>query len=86
MTSKPTLQYQRMEAEQLGNYDALKDAILTRYDINKEAYHQRFWAVSKKGEETYRELATRVMELTQKRNRECTTKQQVLEVVLLSSY
>ena len=70
-----------METEQSRNYYVLKDAILTRYDINEEAYHQHFWAVSKKGEETYHELATRVTELAQKWTRECTTKQEVLEVV-----
>ena len=47
-----------METKQLGNYNALKDDILTRCNINEEAYCQRFRGFSKKGEETYRELVT----------------------------
>ena len=81
LTGRAQKAFAAMEAERSGDYDALKDAILTRYDINEEAYRQRFRAVSKKGEETHRELATRVMELAQKWTRECTTKQEVLEVV-----
>ena len=39
-----------METEQSGNYDALKNAILTRYDINEEAYHHPFNGRSRRRE------------------------------------
>ena len=58
LTGRAQKVFAAMEIEQSGNYDTLKDAIVMRYDINEEAYRQRFRAVSKKGEETYRELAT----------------------------
>ena len=81
LTGKAQRAFAAMEAERSGDYDAVKDAILRRYDINEEAYRQRLRASAKKGEETYRELATRTMELTQKWTKECKTKQDVLEMI-----
>ena len=81
LTGKAQRAFAAMEAERSGDYDAVKDAILRRYDINEKAYRQRLRASAKKGEETYRELATRTMELTQKWTKECKTKQDVLEMI-----
>ena len=38
-------------------YDKVKEAILRRYEINKETYCQRFRQDRKKGEESYQEYA-----------------------------
>ena len=51
-----------MPTEEAGNYEALKVAILRRYDINQETYRQ----TSRKDSETYRDLAVRLMDLLKK--------------------
>lgn len=80
LTGRAQRAFAAMEAERSGDYDALKDTILARYNINNEAYRQRFRAFTKK-EETYCELATHVMDLAQKWTKGCTTKEEVLEAV-----
>ena len=80
LTGKAQKAFSAMAVDQAGDYNALKEAILLRYDITEEAYRQRFRAV-KKGDETNRELATRTMDLLQKWTKECTSKQEVLEFV-----
>ena len=41
-------------------YDKVREAILRRYEINKETYHQRFRLDRKRGDESYREYAGRL--------------------------
>jgi len=43
--------------EDATDYDKVKEAILRRYEINEETYHQRFRQDHKKGEESYRDYA-----------------------------
>ena len=65
-TGRAQQAYAAMPAEEAGDYEALKIAILRRYDICEETYRQRFRGAERKEDETYRELAVRVMDLLTK--------------------
>ena len=81
LTGKAQQAYAAMAAEDAGEYECLKAAILKRYNINEETYRVRFRAVARKPEEGYAEMATRVMDLLRKWTRECTSMEEVMEVV-----
>ena len=81
LTGKAQQAYAAMAAEDAGEYECLKAAILKRYNINEETYRVRFRAVARKPEEGYAEMATRVMDLLRRWTRECTSMEEVMEVV-----
>ena len=56
--------YAAMNPDEAGNYEQLKAAILRRYGINEESYHQRFRQARKKQEESNKEFATLLQDLT----------------------
>ena len=55
------------------NYDAIKAAILMRYDLNEEAYRNCFRTAVRKVGETHREFSVRLMDLLSKWLREYKT-------------
>ena len=79
-----------MAGHKARDYDNLKDAILRRYNINKESYRIRFRSISRKSQESYGELAIHTMDLLQKWTRNCTTVNHVMELMaveqLLNSF
>ena len=81
LTGKAQQAYAAMAAEDASEYECLKAAILKRYNINEETYRVCFRAVARKPEEGYAEMATRVMDLLRKWMRECTSMEEVMEVV-----
>ena len=81
LTGRAQKAFAAMGKDQAGNYNALKTAILKRYNINKEAYRQRLRGVVRRSDESYRELATRVRELMQKWLAEYKTIDEVVEAV-----
>ena len=84
LTGRAQQAYAAMPSEEAGNYASVKAAILRRYDISEETYRQKFRNTVPTDNETYRELAVRVMDLLQKwmkDHRE--TVQDVLEQVAL---
>ena len=81
LTGKAQKAFAGMEDEEAGDYDALKAAILRRYDINEETYRQRLRTVSRRRDESYREMATRAMELTRKWMKECNKAQDCFECI-----
>ncbi len=81
LTGKAQQAYAAMSAEDACDYDQLKAAILRRYNINEETFRVRFRVVTRKSEEAYVEMVTRVMHLLQKWTRECSSMEEVLEVV-----
>ena len=73
LTGRAQLAFAALPSADASNYDALKAAILTRYDINEEAYRRRFRSASRGRGETNRELAIRMMDLQAKWLRNCKT-------------
>ena len=82
LTGKAQLAYAAMSTEQAGDYEALKEAILRRYDISEETYRQRFRAAVKKEDEVVSELAVRLNDLLQKWTKTCTSADEVRDRVV----
>ena len=81
LTGKAQQTYAAMAAEDAGEYEQLKATILKRYNIKEETYRVRFRVVARKPKEGYAEMASRVMDLLRKWMRECTSMEEVMEVV-----
>ena len=81
LTGKAKQAFAAMEAAGASNYDEVKAAILLRYNINKETYRQRLRSIQPKEEETNRELAVRVLGLTQKWSKGCKTPEDFVELI-----
>ena len=81
LTGKAQQAYAAMAAEDTGDYDQLKAAIFQRYSITEETYRVRFRSVARAREESYTEMATRVMDLARKWTRKCTDADSVREVI-----
>ena len=77
LTGKAQQAYAAMSTEHAGDYEALKDAILRRYDISEETYRQRFKAATKKEDEVVSELAVWLNDLLQKWTKTCTSADEV---------
>ena len=71
-----------MEQTKTGNYDEVKAAILRRYDISEETYHQRFRAAVKEGE-SHRELAIHLQDAAEKWTKDCGSVQQIREAMVI---
>eukprot|EP00731_Ephydatia_muelleri_P001970 Em0001g1970a len=59
LTGKAQQAYAAMKAEDAGNYQLVKEAILRRYDISEQTYRQRFRDAVMKKDETVSELNLR---------------------------
>ena len=55
-----------MDQEMAKDYEEVKQAILHRFDINEETYHQKFHSVRRTGTESYAELGVRPTDLFNK--------------------
>ena len=66
LTSKAQQAYAAMPIAESGKYDEVKEAILSRYEIDEEAYRYRFCSVKKEPEKTNRELAVHLQDLCTK--------------------
>jgi len=66
LTGKALAAYAGLPREVSNNYDAVKAAILRRYDVNAETYRQRFRNTRRRGFETYKEMADRSQDLYNK--------------------
>ena len=73
--------YTALSAEDAVDYEKVKEAILARYDINLETYRRRFREATKKPDETYRQLATRIRDLTKQWTRDCKTVEELQELI-----
>lgn len=60
LTGKAQQAYAAMSSEQATHYEAVKKAILIRYDINQESYRQRLRTMARKEGESNRELTARL--------------------------
>ena len=57
LSGKVMAAYAALTPEDAVDYGKVKDAIVRRYEINEETYHQQFRQDRKKGHESYREFA-----------------------------
>ena len=76
LTDKAQQAYAALSADDANDYDALKTAILWRYNINEEKYRRQFHAVKLKKGETPQELVTRLTDLTKKWGKDCKTQEE----------
>ena len=81
LTGRAQQAFAAMETVGASNYDEVKAAILLRYNINKETYRQRLRSIRPKEEETHRELAVRVLDLTRKWSKECKKPDDFMELI-----
>ena len=71
------------------DYDAIKAAILARYNVNKETYRRQFYSLEsavKQRDETYRELSIRLLDLQKKWLRNCTTVKDMATAICLEQF
>ena len=83
LTGKAQKAYAAMSEADAGKYQKLREAILLRYDINSETYHQRFRQARTKTDESPRQLATRLQDLAQNLLKDCGTVEAMFETVVL---
>lgn len=60
LTGKALAAFANLKLEDATSYEAVKEAILRRYDINEETHRLRFRQDRKKGEESHREWSDRL--------------------------
>ena len=66
LVNKAQQAYAALSPDDAKDYAKLKKALLLRYDINEESYHQCFQAATRKEGETNRELSTRLQDSANK--------------------
>ncbi|XP_029928572.1 uncharacterized protein LOC115374014 [Myripristis murdjan] len=87
LTGKARAAYVAMAADDTLDYKMVKEAILTKYEINEEVYRQRFREPDIQPGETPREFYNRLRDLYQKwMQPEKKTKEQVGEVLILEQF
>ena len=82
LTGKAQLAFAVMSSTEVKDYDAIKAAVLARYDVNKETYRRRFCSATKQQDETYRELSIRLLDLQNKWLHNCTSVKKMAKLVL----
>ena len=73
--------YSALSTADAADYDKVKGAIWARYDINSETYRRRLREAVKKPEETYRQMAARVLDLVNYWTKDCATLEELRELV-----
>ena len=86
LTVKAQLSFAAIPITDAGSYEAIETAIFTRYDLNVEAYHQKFQATIRRSDDTNRELAVRIGKLQAKWMWECHTVEEMAEVIHLKQF
>ena len=71
LTGKAQQAYAALDLDKTTDYDQVKSAILKRYNVTEETYRTRLRAQTRGKQESYAEMATRVMDLTRKWTRRC---------------
>ena len=86
LTGKAQLAFAAMSSTEAKDYDAIKAAILARYDVNEETYRRQFRSAVKQRDEMYRELSIHLLDLQNKWLRNCTTVKIWLQLFVLNSF
>ena len=83
LTGKAQQAYAAMSSEKATDYEAVKKAILIRYDINQESYRQRLRSIVRKEGESNRELTARLNDLASKWLQDCSSVDQVKDLIVM---
>ena len=73
LTGKAQQAYAALTPDDAKSCDAVKTAILRRYNINEETHRQRFRGLKPKEDESPRELITRLQDLASRLTKEAST-------------
>ena len=82
LTGKAQQAYAALSADEATDYDALRTAILKRYNINEETYRRQFRSAELRKGETPRELVTRLTDLARKWSKDCSTFDELLDLMV----
>ena len=86
LTGKAQQAYAALPPDEAKNYDAVKTAILRRFNINEETYRQRFRTLKPKDEESPKELMTRLQDLASRWTRETSSHQELLDLLVREQF
>ena len=86
LTGKAQSAFAALPVSDSADYDAIKAAILVRYDINEDAYKNRFRASKRKDGETNREFTVRMMDSLTKWLKEYNTVDQIHQVLGIEQF
>ena len=86
LTCKAHKTYTALDSSRATDYDSIKAAIPHRYDITEETYRQRLRSTKKGEEESYRELATRQVDLCIKWTQGCKSVEEMREMVAVEQF
>ena len=82
LTGKAQQAYSALNSDESVDYDAVKQAILRHYNINEETYRRQLRAAKLKKGETPRDLVTRLTDLARKWGKECTTIDDLFDLIV----
>ena len=86
LTGKAQLAFAAMPSTEAKDYDAIKAAVLGRYDVNEETYRRRFCSATKQQDETYWEQSICLLDLQNKWLRNCTSVKKMAELICLEQF
>ena len=86
LTGKAQLAFAALPVSDSADYDAIKTAVLIRYDINEDSYKNRFRSSKRKEGETNREFGVRMMDSLTKWLKEHKTVNQVHQVLGIEQF
>ena len=86
LAEKAQQAYAALPSDEAGDYDQLRTMILKRYNISEETYRQQFRAVTKRREESFREMVVRLQDLQGKWMKDHKTVEEMSEVIVLEQF
>ena len=86
LTGKAQLAFAALSSTEAKDYDAIKAAILARYDVNEETYRRQFCSAVKQRDKTYRELSIRLLGLQNKWLKNCISIEHMAAAICLEQF
>ena len=86
LTGKAQQAYAALSPDDAKAYDAIKEAVLRRYDINEETYRQRFRKLRSQEGESPLEVITRLRDLATRWARESKSRDDLLDLMVMEQF
>ena len=86
LTGKAQQAYAALPPDDAKSYEAVKIAILRRYNINEEIYRQRFHKLKPKEGESPQELMTRLHDLATRWTKETTSREELIDLMVREQF